>query len=265
MLRILLTGYTDVETLVEAINSGLVYMYVTKPWNNEDLKLRVNRTAEHYQNNKNRQALADANKRLALRLDEIKLSLVTVLSEMLKIRDEHASEHTQRVRNYALMIADKMGVSPEQTAELSIAALLHGLGRAGINSNGVEVGRSTAEQSIMQEHSQCEARLLESIPELAGAAEIIRGYRENFDGSGVPRGLGSDQIPLTSRIPRLADEYVQMISPKGSPAMTHEEAMRFLSQRSKKQFDPNVVEALLQLFLNHSKADKIHSTRPRCC
>src|SRR3989449_1275330 len=73
MVRILLTGYTDVEALVEALNSGLVYMYVTKPWNNDDLKLRVSRACAHYLNNKTRQALADANQRLLLRLNEIKL------------------------------------------------------------------------------------------------------------------------------------------------------------------------------------------------
>ncbi len=51
MVRILLTGYTDLEALVEAVNCGLVYMYVSKPWNNEDLKLRVSRAVEHHEKN----------------------------------------------------------------------------------------------------------------------------------------------------------------------------------------------------------------------
>src|SRR6266850_984039 len=93
MVRILLTGYTDVEALVEALNSGLVYLYITKPWNNEDLKLRVSRACAHYQNNKKRQALADANQRLLLRLNEIKLDVATALSDMLRTRDKHASAH----------------------------------------------------------------------------------------------------------------------------------------------------------------------------
>ncbi len=93
MVRILLTGYTDVEALVEAINSGLVYMYINKPWDNDDLKLRVNRAYEHYQNNKKRQALADANQRLLLRLKDVKLGIVIALAEMLRIRDKPASDH----------------------------------------------------------------------------------------------------------------------------------------------------------------------------
>ena len=71
MVRIILTGYTDVETLVEAINSGLVYKYVTKPWNNEELCLTVSRALEHYETNKGRHELEMMNQRLTTRLREI--------------------------------------------------------------------------------------------------------------------------------------------------------------------------------------------------
>jgi response regulator RpfG family c-di-GMP phosphodiesterase len=248
MVRILLTGYTDVDTLVEAINSGLVYMYITKPWNNEDLKLRVNRACEHYQNNKNRQALADANQRLLRRLDEIKLSIVTALSEMLRIRDKYAFAHALRVRNYSMMIAAKMDVSEEQKEELSTAALLHNLSEIDISWGGAaSMQLPKVEQTIVQTHSECEARLLHAIPELANVAEIIGSHRENFDGSGTPRGLRAEQIPQLCRILRLANEYDRMVLPKASAPMTHDEAMRFLSQRSGKQFDPKVINVLLQL------------------
>lgn len=246
MVRILLTGYTDVEALVEAINSGLVYMYITKPWNNDDLKLRVNRACEHYEQNKNRQALADANQRLLLRLTEIKLGIVTALAEMLRIRDKHAYDHALRVRNYAMMIAAKIGVSEEQEEELSIAALLHDLGRIDISRNGAASMRVSPVEQTVQAYSECEARLLHEIPELANVAEIVGCQRENYDGSGAPRGLKAEQIPLLCRILRLADEYDQMVLPKASAPMTHYEAMRFLAQRSGKQFDPRVIEVLSQ-------------------
>ncbi|MCM3872354.1 MAG: response regulator [Pyrinomonadaceae bacterium] len=71
MVRIILTGYTDVETLVEAINSGLVYKYVTKPWDNEELSLTVNRALEHYETNKGRHELEMMNQRLTTRMREI--------------------------------------------------------------------------------------------------------------------------------------------------------------------------------------------------
>ena len=71
MVRIILTGYTDVEALVEAINSGQVYKYVTKPWNNEELRLTVSRALEHYETNKARHELEMTNQRLLARLREI--------------------------------------------------------------------------------------------------------------------------------------------------------------------------------------------------
>jgi len=71
MVRIILTGYTDVETLVEAINSGLVYKYVTKPWDNEELRLTVNRALEHFETNKGRHEFEMMNQRLTTRLREI--------------------------------------------------------------------------------------------------------------------------------------------------------------------------------------------------
>jgi DNA-binding NtrC family response regulator len=71
MVRIILTGYTDVETLVEAINSGHVYKYVTKPWNNEELRLTVSRALEHYETTKARHELEMSNQRLLARLKEI--------------------------------------------------------------------------------------------------------------------------------------------------------------------------------------------------
>jgi len=248
MVRILLTGYTDVEALVEAINSGLVYMYITKPWDNEDLKLRVNRACEHYQNNKRRQALDGANQRLLRRLKEIKLDIVTALSEMLKIRDKHASAHALRVRHYAMMIAARVDLTEEQREELSIAALLHDLARVDVLRNGAASKRfSSVEQTIFEAQAECEAKLMHAIPELANAAEIVSCYGENFDGTGTPSGLNAEQIPLPSRTLRLADEYDQMVLPRASAPMTHNEAMRFLTQRSGKQFDPTVVEVLMQL------------------
>lgn len=71
MVRIILTGYTDVEALVEAINCGHVYRYVTKPWDNEDLKLTVKRALEHFEVNKETHDLAAANERLIARMHEI--------------------------------------------------------------------------------------------------------------------------------------------------------------------------------------------------
>lgn len=71
MVRMILTGYTDIDALVEAINCGQVYRYVTKPWSNEELKVTVRRALEHYETNKERYELELANQRLMSRIREI--------------------------------------------------------------------------------------------------------------------------------------------------------------------------------------------------
>jgi response regulator RpfG family c-di-GMP phosphodiesterase len=245
MVRILLTGYTDVEALVEAINCGLVYMYFTKPWINEDLKLKVSRAREHYENNKNRNSLTSTNDRLLRMSKETHLAIVDGLADMLRIRDRSEYDHAVRVRGYALAIAETMGLDPDQQETLSAASLLHSLGQKGISEIGM---RRSDESAITNDHAGCEARLLTTIPDLANVRETIKFHRENFDGTGIPSGLKGEQIPGASRILRVAVEYDSMIQPKASPArMRHDEAMQFLLQRSGRQFDPNVIEIMSQL------------------
>lgn len=72
MVRMILTGYTDVGTLVEALNSGLVYQYLTKPWSNDELRLTVTRAMQHYESVRSRHELEMMNRRLVARLDEIR-------------------------------------------------------------------------------------------------------------------------------------------------------------------------------------------------
>ena len=89
MVRIILTGYTDVETLVEAINSSLVYKYVTKPWNNEDLRLTVSRALEHYETIKARHDLQMTNQRLVARLQEIQQLAASNEDGLLELAQPH--------------------------------------------------------------------------------------------------------------------------------------------------------------------------------
>jgi response regulator RpfG family c-di-GMP phosphodiesterase len=245
MVRILLTGYTDVEALVETINCGLVYMYFTKPWNNDDLKLKVSRARDHYENNKKRSSLMLANERLSQKVKAISLTVVKSLIEMARSRNEDEYNHALRVCKHTSAIARKLELSEDGINELATAALLHNLNSSEDSISARPRGR--VESGARQTPAECELSLLESIPELANVADMIRMQHENFDGSGHPMGLGGEQIPLGSRIIRIADEYDLMLRPKASAAMRHDEAMRFLSQRSGKQFDPAVVKVLSQL------------------
>ena len=250
MVRILLTGYTDVDALVEAINSGLVYMYVTKPWNNNDLKVLVARALEYYENNKNRNTLALANERLALRLEQMKLGVVCALADTLRAIDEYDYYHAVRVSEYAGALGKMMGLSDEKQQELTAAALLHNLGHIGTPAHVLSNADNLTRPDLTILESGCErgAEIISGIAELREIADAVRCQRENFDGTGQPRGLRGEQIPITSRIIRVADEYDSLTRPRDlSLAISHEAALEKLRARTEKEFYPAVVNALLEL------------------
>src|SRR5437879_4879999 len=92
MVKILLTGYTDVGALIEAINSGLVYRYLTKPWNNNDLRATVSRALEHYESMKSKHLLEMVNQRLRVRLGQISELATEGLEEAAAFGSEESTE-----------------------------------------------------------------------------------------------------------------------------------------------------------------------------
>lgn len=250
MVRILLTGYMDVEALVEALNSGLVHTYLSKPWSNEDLKRRIARAIEHYERNKGRNTLVLANERLTERLKQMALNFVQVLGDTMKAQDQYTSEHGIRVARYASLMGKQLGLSEEAVTDLTNAATLHELG--GIetaNAEFLQLSRMGNDSGSLPKAERA-ARILSHVPELRDIAEIIRFHHENFDGTGSPRNLVGEQIPLSSRIVRLAHEYDLMTRPRDSVrALTHIEATNNLAKRSGEVFDPKVVKAFSQIEL----------------
>ncbi len=250
MVRILLTGYTDVEALVEALNCGLVYMYVTKPWKNDDLKLRVNRAIEHYENNKKRNSLAIANERLISRLKEMKVGFIRSLAHMLKSKDEYLSNHGARVSRHASLLGQTLGLSEELGAELRVAALLQDIGIIGPDPLSSLSGEAMDERDVrvLQQRSERGARILAAVPEFSDIADTVRFRQENFDGSGFPRGLVGEQIPLTSRILRITDDYHRLLNARnGQPFVGKEEAVNILIQSSGAELDPQLLQTFVQL------------------
>lgn len=225
MVRILLTGYTDLEALVEAVNCGLVYMYVSKPWNNDDLKLRVSRAVQHYETNKRQHVLAANNERLNARIHELKLGFVRAMATMVHMQDEARHAHASRVSKYVALLGEKLKLTPEQMVDLDAAAFAP------------------------------DPRILAGNAEFKSAEDIFRYQDENYDGSGMPLGLIGDQIPLTARVLRAAKEFDLMTSVNnGSPALSHAEALARLQHGSGHEFDPVIVTTFTDLVLEESSS-----------
>jgi response regulator RpfG family c-di-GMP phosphodiesterase len=248
MVRILLTGYTDLEALVEAVNCGLVYMYISKPWNNEDLKLRVSRAVEHYENNKLEHALMANNERLTARIKEMRSDLVTALGRILQLQDHFLHSHAARVSKYAARVGERMGLSEELLSDMMAASFLHDLGTFGTAGNVYSSVSRDENVSLMKNHAARAVEVVACVAELRDTADIIRYHYENFDGSGGPLGLIGEQIPLTARILRVAKSFDLLTGPRyEEQALSPESAMERIRRGSGKEYDPVVVQTFSNL------------------
>ena len=247
MVRILLTGYTDLEALVEAVNCGLVYMYVSKPWNNEDLRLRMSRAVEHYENNKRQHYLAASNERLTARIKEMRLDLARALAGILQLRDPFLYLHAVRVSKYAARLGERMGLSEELVSAMMAASLLHDLGAVGTAGEVYSLSSGNENVPLIKDHAARAAEVVSCIAELRDTADMIRYHYENFDGSG-PLGLIGEQIPLPVRILRVAKSFDLLTSPRyEEQGLSHECAKERLRRGSGKEYDPLLVQTFSDL------------------
>lgn len=249
-VRIILTGYTDTQALVEAINCGQVYRFITKPWNNDDLRSTVARALQHYEESRSRFELARINERLARNLQEMTHAFVRAIGDALDAKDDYAQGHARRTQGFALAIGRRLCLEPESLEHLSLAAFLHDIGRIGTpDALLLKPGAlTTEERHIMQQHSERGARLLAGVPGMAEVAVAVRHHHEHFDGSGYPRGISGYQIPQLSRIILVADAYDALTCPRPfREAHTHEQAIRILRDGSGKSFDSEIVNAFCEL------------------
>lgn len=245
MVRILLTGYTDLEALVEAVNCGLVYMYVSKPWNNDDLKLRVSRAVELYETNKRQHSLAANNDRLTSRLKEMRLGFVRAMAGILQMRDSYLCTHAVRVSRCAGLLGERLGLSDELLSDLTAASFLHDLGAVG---SANEIYSGADDLFVPEQHAARAAEVISCVNEFKDTTDIVCYHYENFDGSGGPLGLIGDQIPMTVRILRVAKEFDLLTQPRDEEqALTHESAVERLKRGAGREFDPLVVETFCEI------------------
>jgi putative two-component system response regulator len=245
-VRIILTGYTDAGALVEAINSGVVYKYVTKPWVNEDLQQTVKRALQHYETIKIQHHFSLENSRLQAQLKATLDSFVRAMGEMVDLKDPSARAHTLRVIECATAIGEKLNLDASEIKQLSLAASLHEVVHIGIPNHILfkETDLTHEELWTVMQNLERGLKLLASVPDLKEIASIVLYQHENWDGSGYPDGLTGERIPLHARIIHVADAFDEMTSPRSlQPGLAHNEAVERLRAQAGRKFDPEIIEA----------------------
>ena len=191
-----------------------------------------------------RAAAAAADARLSLR--QAYLQILEALVESLEARDRYTAGHSRRVGKYASRIGRQMGMTTTEVERLHVGALLHDIGKIGIpDAVLLKDGRLTDDEfQIIKTHPDIGVRILERIGAFQEYLGAVGLHHENHDGTGYPRGLRGDDIPLDARIVHVADAYDAMTSNRPyRQRMPEEKVHRILLECSGTQFDPAVIEA----------------------
>ncbi len=277
IIRMMMTGFTEIKVAVEAINRGEIYRLITKPWNDDELRAtlrqafeqadlkeeikRLNRVTREQNfrlqdmNRNLEEKVRERTKQLANKHQELRTAYVQTvgaLAEAIDAKDAYTRGHSERVGVYASKIAREMGFTKEFIERVYIAGLLHDVGKIGIRDAVItKPDKLTREEyEEIMEHPAIGARILEPVDFLADVAPCVRHHHEWYDGSsrGYPDQLRGDSIPLPSRIILVADTVEAMTSDRPyRKALTIDRVISELNKYSGSQFDPSCVEAFLRL------------------
>ena len=252
-VRMILTGYTDIDALVESINSGVVYRYITKPWSNPDLQQTVKRALEFYEVQKKRHSLEQENLRMQHRANATVRAFTNLPLEMMDIKSPHISEHARRTAKYATALGKQLNFTEGELEQLFLAAILHEV--AHIRLPAHLMSRTTllrdGEFKLMQENFREGVKLIAAVPDLEEVAAVIDFHHDHWDGNGSINRLCGEQIPLHARIVAIVDSYDEMREPNNSnKGLSHDAVIAILRSAAGRKFDPSLVAVFSGLKLN---------------
>jgi putative nucleotidyltransferase with HDIG domain len=267
---VMVTAVHDISVALAAIRNG-AYDYLLKPFERVQLLATARRALEHrrlkmenrrYQHNlenlvaERTERLKRANAELDRKNGELERSYdvtLEALGDALDLKDAETEGHSRRVTAFTIAIARAMSIPPDKIRVIARGAFLHDIGKMAIPDAILrKPGKlDDEEQAIMREHCFRGYQMLRKIPFLTEAAEIVYSHQERYDGTGYPRGLKGEDIPLGARIFSVADTLDAITSDRPYRRAQSIQAAREEIQRwSGRQFDPEVVRTFHAMAVN---------------
>ncbi len=258
-VRMVLTGYAEMEVVVNAINQGEVYRFLTKPWNNTEMLETVQAALNHYRENATRYSM------ITSQLSQANLETVMALAEAIELKDHYTRGHCIRVRDYALRMALALNLSENFRRDLVYASLLHDCGKIGVSETVLNINGPLNDEQYreVQRHPVLGFEMTSKIDYLRPASIIIRQHHERWDGSGYPDGLREQEISLGARVVAVADSFDAMTTSRPyRRALDFTLAVQELNKNRGTQFDPEIVDLFVSL-LEHPLDSANSFIKPR--
>jgi putative nucleotidyltransferase with HDIG domain len=183
--------------------------------------------------------------------NELFMGTIKALAEAIDEKDPYTRGHSERVNQYAVILAKQMGLSKKEIREIHIASLFHDIGKIGIED---KILRKPAvltdeEYTIMKQHPDKGAQMLSKIKAMKDIIPGMRFHHERWDGSGYPLGMKAEQIPIAARIVAVADAFDAMTTNRPyQKGMSFDKALARLFELSDKAFDRKVVSAFSEAY-----------------
>ncbi|MFZ2852751.1 MAG: HD domain-containing phosphohydrolase [Rhodocyclaceae bacterium] len=275
-VRILLTGYADIASTVDAINKGQIFRYISKPWDDNDMLLIVRHALERKALEREKTRLEALTLRqneelkalnasleskveartaeLAAANEKLKTSFLTsikVFANLIDLRESTLAGHSRRVADLSRKIANKLELSPRDAQDVFVAGLLHDIGKIGLPD--ALLSRAVTQMSgedlgLYRKHPVKGEQSLMALAELRGVAKLIRSHHERFDGQGYPDGVAGLAIPIGARILALVNDFDGLqIGIVAARRLNPEDAKKLIVDGRGKRYDPQVVDAFLQI------------------
>ena len=245
---IILTALDDRESLLNALKAG-ADDFISKPFDRYELRARlmgITRLNRYQKLIQERTKLQEANAHLLAAYE----ATIEGWSHALDLRDRETEGHSQRVSELTVKLAEVHGMSAEEIMHIRRGALLHDMGKIGIPDSILHkpAALSDEEWTIMRKHPQFVYDMLSAVEYLRPALNIPYCHHEKWDGTGYPRRLKGEQIPLAARLFAVVDVWDALTSDRPyRPAWSQEDALIFIREQSGKHFDPQVVDLFFKV------------------
>ncbi|MCQ2982512.1 MAG: response regulator [Treponemataceae bacterium] len=235
----LITSNSSSEEIIEGLNRG-ADDYITKPVVAAELEARIGSALR----------VIEYERQLQEKEQATRFSCYQTLTELAETRDQESKDHMNRVGLISELLGMTMGLKSEFCTDLRIFAPMHDIGKVGIPDGILHIPRHlcSEEFDLIKLHTTIGWEILKGKDTFEMGSTIAYTHHEHWDGSGYPRHLKGESIPLEGRITAVADTYDSMRSVKSySAAVSHEDCMKYLVENAGILFDPKVISAAVQV------------------